>query len=96
MPSGVSGHLIEPDGTPHVTLGNDPLTQTCMGHETHHMLEIVMRRRRGGDNWHVRSTRPGGGSAWGERSGLVYLASVIRGGRVVSGDAVCEGLLLLA
>lgn len=81
MPSGASGHLMEPDGTPHVPLGNDPLTRTCMGHEMHHMLEIVMMRRRGGeDNRHACGTSPGGGVVWGERSGLVYLASVVRGG----------------
>jgi len=65
MPSGASGHLIEPDGTPHVSLGNDPLTRTCMGHDTHHMVEIVMMMRRGGDNWHVRGTRPRGGGCMG-------------------------------
>lgn len=52
-----------------------------------------MMRRRGGDKGHVCGTRPGGGGAWGERSGLVYAASVVG---VVSGDAECEGLWLLA
>lgn len=52
-----------------------------------------MMRTRGGGKRHVCGTRPGGGGAWGERSGLVYAASVVRG---VSGDAECEGLWLLA
>lgn len=39
-----------------------------------------MRRRRGGDDGHVRGTRPGGGGVWGERSGLVYSVSVVGAG----------------
>ncbi len=93
MPSWTPGPSIEPDGTPHVPLYNDPLTQTCVRHEMHHMLETVMMRRRGGGKGHLCGTRPGGGGAWGERSGLVYAASVVG---VVSGDAECEGLWLLA